>query len=214
MPEFQLQTVDALLASYAAGMLPEPARVLVEAHLEMKIGGRTKAGAFEALLGQTIEEIEPVDVVSRDMALEAIFSARPVETKAVSTDDENGVFPLAIRKFIGMDAPDIPWKRRLPGFKEYDLGKIDGCDVSILHIRAGRTMPSHTHEGHELTLVLEGAFADTRGRYGKGDLTVADESVDHRPIAEKGGPCIAFAVCDAPLKLTGSIRQRLSDLIG
>ena len=33
-------------------------------------------------------------------------------------------------------------------------------------------MPQHTHEGHELTLVLEGSFHDALGRYGRGDLAI------------------------------------------
>ena len=75
-------------------------------------------------------------------------------------------------------------------------------------------MPSHTHEGSELTLVLDGAFRDANGRYGRGDISLADEHVDHRPIAEDERACICFAVTDAPLRLTGSYRQFFSDFLG
>jgi putative transcriptional regulator len=37
-----IDTIDSLLARYVAGTLPTPARVLVEAHLELKPKNRIK----------------------------------------------------------------------------------------------------------------------------------------------------------------------------
>jgi putative transcriptional regulator len=113
-----------------------------------------------------------------------------------------------------MDLEDIPWRTKLPGFKEYDLGEIDGLETSLFWIRPGRAIPAHTHRGVELSLILDGAFTDLRGRFGPGDISVADDSIDHRPVAEKKRPCIGFAVVDQPLKLTGSLTQMLGDIIG
>jgi len=119
-----------------------------------------------------------------------------------------------LRDFVGFEVDDIPWRTKLPGFKEYVFGQVDGCEVSFFWIRPGRAVPAHTHKGVEMFLVLDGAFSDRRGRYGPGDISVADESVDHRPIAEKDRPCIGFSVVDQPLKLTGSLTQLIGDLIG
>lgn len=215
MADAQLDTIDALMARYAAGILPEPARVLVDAHLEMQSANRTKVVEYELLVGDILENMEPAAMTSRDAALKSIFNAQPLGMQTpLPARPANALFPRAIRAFAGMEAENIPWKTKLPGFKEYSLGKIDGCDVSFFWIRAGRAVPAHTHEGYELSLILDGAFNDTRGRFGKGDISVADESIDHRPVAEKAGPCIGFAVSDAPLKLTGSFRQLIGDLIG
>ncbi|WP_455271392.1 ChrR family anti-sigma-E factor [Rhizobium herbae] len=215
MADVQLDTVDALMARYAAGILPEPARVLVEAHLEMQSVNRPRVTDYESLAGGMLEKMEPVALNSRDATLKAIFSADPLvaPTKAPKRP-ENALFPKAIRDFAGLEADEIPWKRKLPGFKEYSLGKIDGCDVSFFWLKPGRVIPAHTHEGYELSLVLDGAFNDTRGRFAKGDISVADESIDHRPVAETECPCIGFAVSQAPVKLTGSWRQLLGDMIG
>ena len=65
-------------------------------------------------------------------------------------------------------------------------------------------VPQHTHEGSELTLVLEGAFRDKTGRYARGDLALADGSIEHRPVAEPGEDCMCLTVTDAPLRLTGT----------
>jgi putative transcriptional regulator len=55
-------------------------------------------------------------------------------------------------------------------------------------------------QGHGADAHLDGAFNDERGRFGPGDISVADETIDHRPVAEKDRPCIAFSVLDAPVK--------------
>lgn len=215
MADSQLDMVDALMARYAAGILPEPARVLVEAHLEMKSVNRAKVIDFETAAGDALEKMEPAALASRDDILNAIFSAPPIDVTAKQTErPANALFPKAIRELVGFEGEDMPWKRKLPGFKEFNVGKIDGCDVSFFWLRPGRAVPAHTHQGYELLLVLDGAFNDVRGRFGKGDISVADESVDHRPKAESEVPCIGFAVSDAPLKLTGSFRQLIGDLIG
>lgn len=209
-----IDTIDSLLARYVAGTLPAPARVLVEAHLQLKPDNRIKVRNLEAMAGLELMQIDPVALADRDAMLAAVLGSTSPETAAPVAHEAARIFPRALYDFVGFDAADVPWRTRLPGFKEYDLGDIDGCHVNLFWIKPGRTVPAHTHEGSELSLVLDGAFSDARGHYGRGDISVADDSVDHRPVADKDRPCIGFAVMDAPLKLTGSFRQLIGDIIG
>ena len=215
MAHEHIDTVDALMAHYVAGSLPEPARVLVASHLEIKPDNRTLVRDLESLAGEALEQTSGTPLTDRDRQLASIFaSSAPSSTPQSSKPAATGfVFPASLRNLVGFDADTIPWRTKLPGFKEYTVD-IDGCEVSLMWIRAGRAMPAHTHKGIELTLVLDGAYNDGYGRYGRGDISVADGSLDHRPVAEKDRPCIAFSVLDAPIKLTGSLRQMIGDLIG
>ena len=206
-----IDTVDALMAHYVAGSLPEPARALVQSHLEIKPDNRSLVQDLEILAGEALEETPATPLIGRDERLAAIFAS--IAPVAAIADQKPSVFPRAIRDLVGFDVDTVPWKTKLPGFKEYSVD-IDGCEVSLMWIRPGRALPAHTHKGIELTLILDGAFIDERGRFGPGDISVADETVDHRPVAEKDRPCIAFSVLDAPIKLTGSFRQLIGDLIG
>ncbi|PZM11152.1 transcriptional regulator [Rhizobium tubonense] len=212
----QIDTVDALMAHYVAGSLPEPARVLVAAHLEMKPDNRLMVHDLDRLAGAALELVSPSAISDRAGRLSAIFgSPSPLpDLPQLSEEAKGAVLPKAVRDFLGFDVADVPWRTKLPGLKEYSLGDIDGCEVSLMWIRAGRALPAHTHRGVELTLVIDGAYTDIRGRFGPGDISIADDSLDHRPIVEKDGPCIAFAVTDAPIKLTGSLTQLIGDLIG
>ncbi len=208
-----MNSIDALLAGYAGGTLPAPAHVLVESHLQIKSANRQFVNGLERIVGTALDEIEPRPIGNRDERLAAVFAAPEPET--VSFPDLTArVFPASLRNFVGFDADNVPWHTKLPGFREFDLGEVDGCHVNLFWIRPGRTIPGHTHEGSELTLVLDGAFSDVTGRYGRGDISIADESVDHRPVADSERPCICMAVMDGSLRLTGSIGQRLSDFIG
>ena len=208
-----IDTLDGLMARYVAGRLPEPARVLVEAHLAMAADNRPLVDALEDAAGVLLEEIEPVLVDDRKTRLAEIFDV-PSMSDAIPVKASDPVLPDILRRFVGMGIDDIPWKTKLPGYREHLIGEIDGCEANLLWIKPGRKMPSHTHEGSELTLVLSGAFTDANGRYGPGDIAVADDSIDHRPIAENDRPCICFAVTDAPLRLTGSYTQMFSDFLG
>ena len=208
-----IDTLDGLMARYVAGRLPEPARVLVEAHLAMAPSNRPMVDALEDAAGVLLEEIEPAVVDDRKTRLAEIFDV-PSMSDAIPVKASDPVLPDILRRFVGMGIDDIPWKTKLPGYREHLIGEIDGCEANLLWIKPGRKMPSHTHEGSELTLVLSGAFTDANGRYGPGDIAVADDSIDHRPIAESDRPCICFAVTNAPLRLTGSYTQMFSDFLG
>ena len=60
-------------------------------------------------------------------------------------------------------------------------------------------MPAHSHGGLELTLVLQGSFDDETGHFGPGDVEIADEMLEHTPIAGPGTPCIALAASGFPI---------------
>ncbi|EJZ21267.1 anti-ECF sigma factor ChrR [Rhizobium sp. Pop5] len=207
-----IDTIDALMAHYVAGSLPEPARVLVQSHLEMKPDNRSFVNGLELLAGEALENAPGVAIADRERRLQAIFASSSSVPAPVARP-RHTLFPRALRDFVGFEVEDVPWRKRLPGFKEYSLD-MDGCEVNLMWIRPGRALPAHTHKGMELILILDGAFNDERGRFGPGDISIADETVDHRPVAEKDRPCIAFAVSDGPVRLTGSFRQMMIDLIG
>lgn len=199
--------MDELLAGYAAGTLSYPAHALIGAHLEMSGNNRGYVDCLETLAGTSLSDVDPVELGNRDKALSAIFDDADAifsDTMAVPARDEAAV-PASLNAIIGSSMENLPWKTLLPGVKECKFGEIDGCDTSLLWVRAGRAIPAHTHHGTELTLVLQGGFRDTDGHYVPGDVAFADGDVDHKPIADDGEDCICFAVTAGRLELTGPV---------
>jgi putative transcriptional regulator len=202
---------EALLAQFAAGQLRGPAHALVAAHLELKADNRRYVAALEDMAAGDLDMIEPVALPNRDSRLDAIFNAAPFSSEV---SHAHSIIPRALQRYADVDPANIPWKPVLPGFKEWNLGIEDGCEIHMFWIKEGRKMPTHTHEGTELFLVLDGSFEDENGVYSAGDISIADENVNHRPIAGKGRPCIGFAVTDAPLRLTGSLSEKIGMFFG
>ena len=95
------------------------------------------------------------------------------------------------------------------GVKQAILKTGPQARARLLYIPAGQSIPDHGHRGTELTLVLQGAFRDEDGRFGPGDLEIADEALEHTPIAEAGEDCICLAATDAPLRFRGLLPRML-----
>ena len=205
------QQFDALLAGYVAGTLAEPARLLVRSHLDLSCANRDYVRDLEAACGVMLEDVAPMEIANRDAMIAAIFANADGDGERITApraiaDPRPTRLPRSLHDFIGKDIDEIPWRTRLPGFREYRLGEdVDGCSASLLWIRAGQAMPTHTHHGTELTLVLEGGFTDESGHYVRGDVAYADDDVDHRPIADEGEDCLCFAVTEGSLRLTGPV---------
>ena len=203
--------LDALLASYAAGALPEPLHVLVGAHIDLNPQSGRFVSELETLAGDELQRQTPAPLPSRDQILDAIIAAEKSAVPAASESDDP-VFTPTLRRFLGFGSDQVKWRRVMPGVRECLLHDEGGVEAKLYAIKAGRRMPSHTHEGQEFTLVLKGGFSDVSGHYMRGDIAVADEEVDHKPVADEGEDCICFAVTDAPLKLTGPVGKFVQSL--
>ncbi len=213
-PDFDMQGErDLLFADYASGKASPALAALVDAHLTLKPENRRFVAALEEVAGLAVEEGDPVPVSGRDARLAAIFDMVDA-APAGEGDPEDTLMPRSLRRFVGADIARVPWRTLLPGLKEYRIQDDDDGEVSLIWVRPGQAMPTHTHEGREVTLVLKGGFSDVTGHYRRGDIVIADEAVDHRPIADKDEDCICFAVTEAPVRLTGPIGGLLGRLFG
>lgn len=197
--------IDTLLAGYAAGTLSRPLHVLVAAHLTLVPQSRSYVDALEILKGDALEEAVPVPVRDRDAKLDAIFGRQPGEAAADLPPQEpaDDLLPGPLRAFVGRPGHAIPWKTKLPGIKDHAISPNQRGMAHLIMVKPGGTIPGHTHEGTEVTLVLRGSFSDASGFYRRGDICFADETVDHHPVADAVEGCVCFIVSDAPFRLTG-----------
>lgn len=193
-------SLELVLAGYATGTLPPALHALIGAHLELSPANRAFVRTLEDSLGRTVVEAPPVAIGRRDARLDAIFSA---DVAPASRHDAPRSEPKALRHFLGKSVDDLAFRTILPGVQECRLPGADEATAMFYKIRPGRKMPQHSHEGFEVTLVLRGGFSDASGHFLRGDIAVADEHLDHVPVADMDEECLCFAVLDAPLRLTG-----------
>jgi putative transcriptional regulator len=208
------QPIDALLAAYCAGTLDPSLHALVASHLLMKPDSRAFVAALENLAASEMNVTPPVPLTHRDGMLKSIFNAPVLSARKPVVQAASSILPAPLRHYLGRDFDAIRWRAKLPGVKEYRIAETERGEASLLWVKAGRRMPSHTHEGSEVTLVLKGAFSDVTGHYARGDIAIAESDLDHIPVTDAGEDCICFAVTDAPLHLTGPIGRLLDKFFG
>lgn len=199
---------DALLMAYSAGTLPEAFSLTVAAHISMCDECRARLGAFDTVGGALMEECHEAemsaDSLDATMALIDAADARP-ESPVSAAPRARGVLPAPVQDYVGGDLDAVKWRPVGMGVKQAILPTKGNATVRLLYIPAGAAVPDHGHNGTELTLVLQGAFHDEVDHFGPGDIEVANEDLDHTPIADIGADCICLAATDAPLKFNSLI---------
>lgn len=214
MSEINHHITDGLILSYAAGTLPEAFSLVIATHISMCDECRARLQSHEAVGGSLIETVGQAKL--SDDALQATMDLIADEVRApeISVSKGSGVFPSPLQDYVGGDLDAVKWRSVGGGVRQSLLETSDGASVRLLSIPGGAAMPDHSHRGMELTLVLQGAFRDEDGRFGPGDIEVADEEMHHTPIAEAGIDCICLAATDAPLRFKGLLPRIAQPFIG
>jgi putative transcriptional regulator len=205
---------DELLTAYAAGSLDEATGLVAAAHLTYCPDCRARAAQLDAVGGALLSALKPSSLSSD--ALDSVFARLDGDTPqvpmapAVAAND-NPTLPRVLQSYFGGDADAVAWKKLGMGVETAELAlPTSEKRVFLLKVPAGKAVPDHTHDGEELVIVLQGAFTDVNGRFGRGDVAHSDDSVDHRPHAEAGEDCICLVVVDAPIRLTGPLGKVLN----
>lgn len=208
MTAIQHHIPDAMLAAYASGNLPHPFAVVVAAHVSMCESCRCALEAHHTVGGAVLDMSDTISV-SDD--LKAALMAQ-LDAPAAPEPEYTADGPLPAPIVGAMEGRKPRWKSLGMGVRQDIISAGSEGSVRLLYIPAGQAVPDHTHGGLELTLVLQGSFSDETGRFGVGDMEVADEDVEHTPIADAGDPCICIAATDAPLKFRGMVPRLLQPI--
>lgn len=205
---------DQLLMSYAAGELPEAFNLVMATHVSLCDDCRAQLASFEAVGGAMIETTALADMSDDSLAacmdridgLSQATARRPLRGA--------GVFPAPLADYVGGGPDKVRWRNVGMGVKQAVIRTGKDASARLLYIPGGQAVPDHGHRGLELTLVLQGAFRDDSDRFGPGDIEIADEAMQHTPVAEEGQVCICLAATDAPLKFNGLIPRLAQPFFG
>ena len=202
---------DDLLTGYSAGTLPEAFNLLVATHVSLCDECRARLGALDAVGGAVLEACE--SVAMDEGALAATLSRLGAAPEPLVVEPPAAIFPAPLRDYVGGDAESVRWRSVGGGVRQAILKTSDAASARLLYIPGGMAVPDHGHRGTELTLVLQGAFHDETDHFGRGDVEIADEDLQHTPTALAGEPCICLAVTDAPLRFNGLIPRLLQPFL-
>jgi putative transcriptional regulator len=122
--------------------------------------------------------------------------------------------PTSLRRVIGDDLETVAWRSVASGIKQSVIATGSFGEEVLMRFRAGKRTPAHGHQGLEVTLVLKGGFSDGYGQYRRGDVCVADEAIEHQPIADPDEDCVVYVVRAAPMKIVGTVDRMIQLFLG
>lgn len=205
---------EQLLMGYAAGILPEAFDLVVASHLSLSDESRAMLGGYEAIGGAVMEDSDAVEMGADALAsvMGRIKSEGTVQSKPAIKHAKPGILPEPLQDYVGGDVDKIKWRPLGGGVKQAILRTSGKAQARLLFIPAGTAVPDHGHRGTELTLVLQGAFSDEVDTFARGDIEIANEDLNHQPIASEDADCICLAATDAPLRFNSLIPRLLQPI--
>lgn len=208
---------DELRLAYAAGTLAEAPALVVATQAALDPACRRDVERYEALGGAILDAMAPAPLSAgaREDIL-ALLDAAPREEApdgAAGRLPAAGQVPAPLARYLPAPLERLPWRQVTRGLRDWLLPEMAGGRARLMWVRGGTALPKHTHNGPEMTLVLEGAYRDGGRDYAAGDLQLADPSVDHQPRVETRAPCLCLVVTDAPVRLTGRVGRFLNRFV-
>lgn len=209
---------EELLLQLAAGRLGAAQALVVGTHLEGCAHCRARFHTLQAVGGSLLGEAEPIalEAGAWERTLKRI-DAPESEPARVAAPAPHPSLPSGVRwpaSLRGCRVDKWRWMGPDMRYARVSLPRDPGAALYLLRIGEGRSLPSHTHGGVELTQVLCGTFDDGRAVFGPGDFDEADQTVHHQPVVRAGATCVCLAYVGARMRFDGRIASMIGGLIG
>jgi len=219
---------EATVLSFAAGALSAEMAAVAATHMEVcelcrerlseaeRIGGallgqQQPAAGADAARGARLREAM-LDLLDEEPKLEA--DAADGRLPATDAPVDADCLPRPLQPYFGRSWRALRWRWMAPGVHMIRAARGSGDTLILLKIAPGKSMPIHSHQGTELTQILQGAYNDALGHYAPGDVADLDNEIQHQPITAPGVPCVCVAALDAPLRFPGWLARKLQPLVG
>lgn len=169
----------AFLADFAAGRLSEGERLAARLHFALSDYGAENACMLDVIGGAALERLQAAAVAHAGHPVE---SGGEVETHEPAGSDW-------IAHYASADLLAMKWRRNLFGVR---TRSTHVPTATLLRMEPGEHAPRHSHGASDVTVVLQGAFADDWGEYHRGDLAFADAGDRHAPATIGNETCVCL----------------------
>ncbi|MCF1428606.1 MAG: ChrR family anti-sigma-E factor [Shewanella sp.] len=207
---------DALLQAHAAGELPLVLSTAVAAHCELCKDCRARTSALNDDFAREVFDETPVSTTELSAfdvgamlagitALEPVMASGSGKPPQIEVGGDSYTLPRVFRHQLQENWIGIGKLSRL----RLATGE-NRARASLLHIAPDGEIPSHTHKGQEVTLLLAGEFSDEYSHYQPGDFIVMSSEHEHTPKTCSG--CLCYTLVDAPLYFTKGVSKLLNPI--
>lgn len=216
---------EATVVSFAAGALSAEMAAVAATHMDGCELCRERLSGAEHIGGALLGQQQPATVdTARGVHLRAamldLLDAEPqlvpdaIDDRLPSTAADADSLPRPLQPYFGRSWRALRWRWVAPGVHMIRAARGSGDTLILLKIAPGKSMPMHSHQGTELTQILQGAYDDALGHFAPGDMADLDNEIEHQPITAPGVPCVCVAALDAPLRFPGWLARKLQPLVG
>ncbi len=208
---------DEWIMSYASGALSEAHALVVASHCDFHPELKAKIHDAENIGGALMESANPSILADDafDTLWKKIDSGETIEEVINSNDNELNM-PRPLADYLGKPFEELDWRTMGPGLSQVRLWTGPNDErLWLLRAKGGAKIPSHDHNGLEMTLVLTGSYHVGDKQYTPGLLELADNDVEnHQPIIDPGQECICLVVTEAPIKIHSLLGRLAQPFIG
>jgi putative transcriptional regulator len=202
-------TYDAIMIDHAAGNLSCAQTLVIDSYISMNDSARADSRDYLSMGGALLDSECKHSNIS-GACFENVMNMIDVPQQ------ESSVPKDSMACYFDCDFDLLEWKTLAPGIEYYDVPVP--CQkkekAQLLKMAPGKSVLEHSHDGLELTLVLDGAFHDDSGVHNRGDLSVeAGHDHAHKPVADMEHGCICLAVTTAPLHFTGLLGRVINPFV-
>lgn len=182
---FHDNAYSAFMLDYAAGGLSQAERLVADLHRVLSPAGASNALLLDAVGGVMLEETE---------------AAAAIALPPVPGHDDASRPTNRFDAYLKRDLVALKWRKSIFGVMTLPT---DVPMASLLRLDPGQRAPSHCHGRRDVTVVLQGSYADEFGVYERGDLAFAESGMKHQPRAVGCETCVCLVAEEAGRPLLG-----------
>ena len=211
---------DSLLMAYGAGSLSDGISLIVTSHASRCLQCRNSIAEAEMIGGALLDQVSPLEMQLRtlDSMLDRLDDDDFEEpsSKADHRGKDNEI-PYPLFAYLNSPLDDLQWKFMVPGIRHLPISLDRGGNgtVRMVKIAPGTSIPSHSHKGMELSLVLRGSYQDETGSFHTYDVFDLDHETTHQPVSDEKAGYICLITTDAALlykNVLGRMLQRFTGI--
>jgi putative transcriptional regulator len=177
----------SFMLDYAAGGLSPAERLAADLHSALSRNGARNTRALDALGGAMLERVPP--------APSGYF-----DTIRLQPREEGEPASSHLDPYLKRDLAVLKWRRNIFGVKTLPTGVPM---ATLLRFDPGERAPAHGHGRRDVTVVLQGVYADEFGVYERGDLAFAEPGMKHEPRAVGEEICVCLLATEEGKPLQG-----------
>ncbi len=210
-----------MLLNYAMGNTKEAESLIIASHITYCSKCKAEVAKYESMGGFYLNNHEELNVSKSlwDNLLNKVDGLEQEETPPANYVDHKvrtGLCNESIRipSFLHnyLEHSDTKnWNSTINNVKYFNLKFADDTyKGKMLEIPPGRSMPKHSHEGLEATMVFHGGYSDESGNYHTGDIVICNGDEAHSPISSKDTGCLCLVIYSGSLKFKGILGSILN----